>query len=161
MLKEVYESYNELGSRLREAVVLKKAGFFLTEDLLLIPVPNWEGWEQIGPHICESINHFAHWEFFFHPRDANFWIFLRITWPSVTQILLGFVYPDDRRLLDEIALYHRLSLVDLPLLEGRPHPLSKGIMVNNIPTDLLGVFGIVSSHGKKSIQQTNEVNLKS
>ncbi len=161
MLKECNESQKELDSRLREAVVLKEVGFFLAEDLLLVPVPEWEGWEQIGPHICESIDHFARWEFFFYPRDESFWIFLRITWPSVTQILLGFVYPEDRKLLEEIAFYRRLALVDLPLLEGRPHLLSKGIIVNNIPTDLLGVLGIGSVNGKNSIQQVNEVNLRS
>jgi hypothetical protein len=47
MLKEVYESYNELDSRLREAVVLKKAGFFLAEDLLLVPVPNGKGGNKL------------------------------------------------------------------------------------------------------------------
>jgi hypothetical protein len=104
--------------------------------MLFIPVPDWEGWKHIRPLIRESINHFARWEFFFHPKDESFWIFLRITWPSLAQVLLGFVYPDDRKLLEAIAFYRRLALGDLPLLEGKPHTLSKGIVVHIIPIDL-------------------------
>jgi hypothetical protein len=130
--------------------------------MLFIPVPEWEGWKHIKPVMHESIDHFARWEFFFRLMDERLWIFLRITWPSLTQILLGFVYPDDRKLLEEIAFYHRLALGDLPLLEGKPHPLSKGIIVHNIPVDLLKAFWVESTTGKSSIQQIiNRVELKS
>ena len=156
MSRQVNESPDKsddgLASRLQEAVVLKNTGFFLTEGLLFISVPEWEGWKYINHEKCEFVDHFARWESFFHPREGRFWIFLRITWPSVPQIILGFVYPDDLRLLEEIARHRRLGLLDLPVLEGQPHPLSKGIIVHDIPTDLLRAFGIGQVHGKNSIQ---------
>lgn len=62
MSKEVNEPQGELDSRLREAVILKKAGFFLTEGMLFIPVPEWEGWKHIRPVMRESIDHFARWK---------------------------------------------------------------------------------------------------
>jgi hypothetical protein len=79
------------------------------------------------------------------------WIFLRITWPSVTQILLGFVYPDDRKLLEEIVLHRRLALLDQPLSEGQLNPLSSGIIIHDIPTDVLEAFGTGLNHGKNTI----------
>jgi hypothetical protein len=155
MLRQVNESLDKsddgLASRLQEAVVLKNAGFFLTEGLLFISVPEWEGWKYISHEKYESLDHFARWEFFFYPKSEPLWIFLRITWPSVSQILLGFIYPDDRRLLEEIILHRRLALLDHPLIEGLPHPLSSGILIDDIPVDVPMVFGIGSKNGKKSI----------
>jgi hypothetical protein len=158
MLKELNESPSpnksdtELASRLHEAVALKNAGFFLTQGLLFIAVPEWEGWKYINHEKYESVDHFARWEAFFYPRGERFWIFLRITWPSLTQILLSFIYPDDRKLLEEIILHRRLALLDHPLLGGRPHPLSSGILVDDIPTDLPEVFGIGFRYGRNAIQ---------
>jgi len=155
MLRQVNESLDKsddgLASRLQEAVVLKNAGFFLTEGLLFISVPEWEGWKYISHEKYESLDHFARWEVFFYPRGERFWIFLRITWPSLTQILLSFIYPDDRKLLEEIILHRRLALLDRPLTEGLPHPLSSGILIDDIPVDVPMVFGIGSKNGKKSI----------
>jgi len=152
MLNEVRKPDSDLTSRLHEAVVLKNAGFFIVEGLLFIPVPEWEGWKYINHEKYESVDHFARWEFFFYPKSEPLWIFLRITWPSVTQILLGFVYPDDRKLLEEIVLHRRLALLDRPLIEGRPHPLPSGILVDDIPTDLPEVFGIGFGYGRNTIQ---------
>jgi len=156
MLRQVNEfpdkSDGGLASRLQEAVALKNTGFFLTEGLLFISVPEWEGWKYINYEKYESVDHFARWEVFFYPRGERFWIFLRITWPSVTQILLSFIYPDDRKLLEEIILHRRLALLDHPLLEGRPHPLSSGILVDDIPTDFPEVFGIGFRYGRNAIQ---------
>jgi hypothetical protein len=155
MLKEIKESPNKsddgLASRLQEAMTLKNTGFFLTEDLLFISVPEWEGWKYINHEKYESVDHFARWEVFFYPRGERFWIFLRITWPSLTQILLGFIYPDDRKLLKEIILHRRLALLDRPLTEGLLHPLSSGIIIHDIPVDVLMALGIDSKDGKKSI----------
>jgi hypothetical protein len=132
-------------------VALKNAGFFLTLGLLFIAVPEWEGWKYITHEKYESVDHFARWEVFFYPRGERFRIFLRITWPSVTQILLSFIYPDDRKLLEEIILHRRLALLDHPLTDGLPHPLSSGILIDDIPVDLPKVFGIGSENGEKSI----------
>jgi len=155
MLKQLNESSDKsndgLASRLQEAVVLKNTGFFLAEGLPFISVPEWEGWKYINHEKHESVDHFARWEVFFYPRGERFWIFLRITWPSVTQILLGFVYPDDRKILEEIVLHRRLALLDHPLLEDRPHPLSSGILIDDIPVDVPMIFGIGFEDGKKSI----------
>lgn len=124
MLRHVNESPdksgNGLASRLQGAVVPKNTGFFLTEDLLFISAPEWEGWKYINHEKYESVDHFARWEVFFYPRGERFWIFLRITWPSVTQNLLGFIYPDDRKLLEEIVLHRRLALLDRQLIKGLP-----------------------------------------
>ncbi len=153
MLKQVNGASNQLddvfASRLQDAVVPKHTGFFLTEELLFIPVPGWEGWKYISHEQYESLDHFARWEVFFYPRGERFWIFLRISWPSLTQILLGFIYPDDRKILEEIVSHRCLALLDHPLLEDRPHPLSRGILVEDIPTDIPKVF---FRYGKNSIQ---------
>lgn len=155
MLRQVNESPDKcddkLVSRLRDAVVPKNTGFFLIEGLLFICVPEWEGWKYFRSETSSSLDHFARWEVFFYPRGERFWIFLRITWPSVTQILLGFVYPDDRRLLKEIVLHRRLALLDRPLTKGLPHPLSSGILIHDIPVDVPMVFGIGFKDGNKSI----------
>jgi hypothetical protein len=155
MLRQVNEfpdkSDGGLASRLQEAVALKNTGFFLTEGLLFISVPEWEGWQYISHEKYESLDHFARWEVFFYPRSERFWIFLRITWPSFTQIVLSFVYPDDRKLLEEIFLHRRLALLDQPLLNGQLNPLSSGIIVDDIPTDVLKVFSIGFDHGKNTI----------
>jgi len=141
-----------LASRLQEAVALKNIGYFLAEGLLFIPVPEWEGWKYLRSETSESLDHFARWEVFFYPRDERFWIFLRITWPSITQILLGFIYPDDRKLLEEVALQKDLALLDQPLLNnGEPNPLSNGVIVHDIPIDVLEVFGIGFDHGKNTL----------
>lgn len=155
MLKETNESPNksdtELASRLHEAVALKNAGFFLTQGLLFIAVPEWKGWQYINHEKYGSMDHFARWECFFHPRDERLWVFLRITWPSLTQILLSFTYPDDRKLLEEIVSRRRLVLLDPPLLNGRLNPLSSGVIVDDIPVDVLEVFSIGFDHGKNTI----------
>ena len=156
MLRQVNESPDKsdqgLASRLQEAVVLKNTGFFIAEGLPFISVPEWEGWKHINHEKYESVDHFARWEVFFYPRGERFWIFLRITWPSFTQILLSFTYPDDPKLLEEIDLHRRLALLDHPLIEGRPHPLSSGILVEDIPTGLPEVFGIGFRYGRNAIQ---------
>lgn len=100
----------------KEGAVIKR------EDLLFIPVPGWEGWELILPEKGESMDHLARWEFYFYPKEERGWVFLRITWPSISEIVLGFIYPDDRRILEEIAVHRRLALTDQPLIEGQPHP---------------------------------------
>jgi len=155
MLRQVNGSLDEsvdgLASRLEDAVVPKNTGFYLTGELLYIPVPGWEGWKYISHEKDESVDHFARWEVFFYPRGERLWIFLRITWPSLTQILLGFIYPDDRKLLEEIVSHRRLALLDHPLLNGQLNPLSRGIIVDDIPTDVLEVFNIGVNHGKNTI----------
>jgi hypothetical protein len=156
MLRQVNESQGKsddgLASRLQEAVVLKNTEFFLAEGLPFVSVPEWDGWKYINHEKNESVDHFARWEVFLYPRGERFWIFLRITSPSLTQILLGFIYPDDRKLLEDIMLHRRLALLDHPLLEGRPHPQSTGILVDDIPTDLPEVFGIGLRYGRNAIQ---------
>ena len=137
---------------MRKAVFLKDSGFFSTEDLLFIPVPDWEGWELIQPEKMESMDHCARWEFYVYPKNERGWIFLRITWPSVTEIVLGFIYPEDRRILEKIALHRRLALIDCPLVEGWEHAFSRGVVVNNIPVDLLKVFGIDVDCGQNLMQ---------
>ena len=132
--------------------MLRITDFLLPGDLLFIAVPGWEGWESVQPEKRESMDHLARWEFYFYPKEERSWIFLRTTWPSVSQIVLGFIYPDDHRILEEIALHRRLALTDQPLIEGRPDPLSKGVLVNDIPVDLLKVFGIDFDHGQNLIQ---------
>ena len=156
MLRHVNESPDKcdesLASRLQDAMVAKNTGFFIVEGLLFISVPEWEGWKYINHEKYESVDHFARWEVFFYPRGERFWIFLRISWPSVAQILLGFIYPDDRKLLEEIVLHRHLALLDQPLLNGQLNPLSRGIIVDDIPTDVLEVFNIGVNHGKNTIQ---------
>ncbi len=151
MSKEVSESHGGLTSRLQEAAALRNIGYFLAEGLLFISVLEWEGWKYFRSETSSSLDHFARWEVFFYPRVERFWIFLRITWPSFTQIVLSFVYPDDRKLLEEIILHRRLALLDQPLLNGQLNPLSSGIIVDDIPTDVLKVFSIGFDHGKNTI----------
>jgi len=98
------------------------------------------------------MDHLARWEFYFYPKEERGWVFLRITWPSISEIVLGFIYPDDRRILEEIAVHRRLALTDQPLIEGQPHPFSKGVVVNDIPVDLLKVFEIDFDRGQNLIQ---------
>ena len=138
--------------RSQKTVLVKNSDFLLTENLLFIPVPGWEGWESIQPEKRESMDHLARWEFYFYPKEERGWIFLRITWPSVSQIVLGFIYPDDRRIIERIALQRRLALTDQPLIEGQPHASSKGVVVNDIPVDLLKVFGIDFDSRQNPIQ---------
>jgi len=142
MLKEDNESLSELASRLREAKVLKDTGYYLTENLLFIPVPQWEGWKRIESADEGTVDHFARWEVFFPPGEDYWWVFLRMTWPSIAQIVLGFLYPTEHGLLEKVLLHRRLALVDLPLLEGQLNPLSRGIIIHDIPVDLLRVIGI-------------------
>ncbi len=155
MLRQVNESWDKLddafASRLQDAVVPKNTGFYLTGELLYIPVPGWEGWKYISHEKYQSVDHVARWEVFFYPKGERFWIFLRITWPSLTQMLPSFIYPDDRKLLEEIVLHRRLALLDHPLTDDLPHPLSSGILIDDIPIDLPKVFGIGSENGEKSI----------
>ena len=151
MLNETRKSDDDLPSHLQEAAVLKNVGYFLAEGLLFISVPGWQGWKYLRSETSESLDHFARWEVFLYPRSERFWNFLRITWPSLTQILLGFIYPDDRKLLEEIVLHRRLALLDRPLLNDQLNPLSTGIIVDDIPTDVLEVFGIGFNHGKNTL----------
>jgi hypothetical protein len=58
----------------------------------------------------------------------------------------------NRRILEEIALHRQLALTDQPLIEGQPHPFSKGIVIKDIPVDLLKVFGIDFDPGQNLIQ---------
>ena len=141
MLKEGNESLGDLASRLQEALVLKDTGYYLAENLLFIPVPQWEGWKQIESADEGTIDHFARWEVFFSSEE-NWWVFLRITWPSMPQIVLGFLYQPEHGILQKILLHRRLALVDLPLVEGQLNPLSRGIIIDDIPGDLLRVIGI-------------------
>jgi len=136
----------------QEPMFIKHSGFFLTEDLLFIPVPEWEGWKCIDFEKGEPIDHFIRWEFYFHPRNGHGWIFLRVTWPSVSQIVLGFVYPDDRKILEMIASNRRLALMDHSLIGNLPHPLARGIIIDDIPVDLLRVFEIGFSYENNLIQ---------
>jgi len=135
------ESLGELASRLREAIVLRDAGYYLTENLLFIAVPQWEGWTRIESADEETVDHFARWEVFF-AAEEYWWVFLRITWPSIAQMVLGFLYPSDHALLEKILLHRRLALIDLPLLEGQLNPLSCGMIIQDIPRDPLGAIGI-------------------
>ena len=146
MLKNIKELQNESGkwgiSLIRKTVFLKDSNFFSPEDLLFIPVPGWEGWKCIDFEKGEPVDHFVRWEFYFHPRNGDVWIFIRIAWPSVSKIVLGFVYPDDRKILEVIALYRCLALVDHSLIGNLPHPLARGIIINDIPVDFPKIFGI-------------------
>jgi len=135
-----------------KAALFKDSDFLPTGDLLLIPVPEWEGWRLIQPEKRESMDHRTRWEFYFYPKEERGWIFLRITWSLVPEIVLGFIYPEDRRILEEIALKRRLALIDRPLVEGWPHAFSKGVVVNDIPIDLLKVFGIDVDRKQSLIQ---------
>lgn len=154
MQEEVHHLQNELASRLQSALILKKTGVFLAKGLLFISVPKWAGWKHMESEMEKTVDHFARWEFFFLP-DEGLWVFLRITWVSIPQILLAFFYPDDYELLEEIALHRRLALLDLPLLEGQPDPLSKGVLVHNIPVDLLRVLDIGSGYSKNVVHWTH------
>jgi|GEM_PF-6569753 len=98
------------------------------------------------------MDHLARWEFYLHPREQRGWIFLWITWPSVSQIVLGFVYPDDRKILEMIASHRRLALIDHSLIGNLQHPLARVIIINDIPVDLLNVFGIDFDSGQNLIQ---------
>jgi len=104
-----------------EPVFIEHSGFFLAEGLLFIPVPEWEGWKCIDLKKGEPIDHFARWKFYFPPRNKHAWFFLPITWPSVSHVVLGFVYPDDRRILEMIASRRRLALVDHSLIRNLSH----------------------------------------
>ena len=154
MPEEVHHLQDGLAFRLQEALFLKKTGCFLAKGLLFIPVPEWAGWKHLRSELENTVDHIARWEFFFLP-DEGVWVFLRITWVSISQILLAFFYPDDYELLAEIALHGRLALLDLPLLEGQPDPLSKGVLVHNIPVDLLRVLDIGSGYSKNVVQWTH------
>jgi hypothetical protein len=132
--------------------LFRNTGFLLKDDLLFIPVPGWEGWELIQPEKRESMDHMARWEFYFHPKEQRGWIFLRITWPSVSQIVLGFVYPDDRKLLEMIASHRRLALIDHSLIGNLHHPLARVFIINDIPVELLKVFDIGFCYEKTLIQ---------
>ncbi len=144
MVKSGNESSGELASRLPEAMVLKDTGYYLAESLLFIPLPQWEGWKKIEAAGKGTVDHFARWEIFF-PTEEYWWVFLRITWASTAQIVLGFLYPAEHGLLEKIVLHRRLALVDLPLLEGQLNPLSRGVLIHDIPTDLLRIIGIGDS----------------
>ena len=136
------ESLGELASRLREAIVLKDTGYYLVETLLFIPLPQWEGWKRTESADEETVDHFARWEVFFPPGEERWWVFLRVTWPSIAQIVLGFLYPNEQSLLEKILLSRCLALVDLPLIDGQLNPLSRGIIIHDIPTELLSAIGI-------------------
>jgi hypothetical protein len=136
----------------QEPVFIKHSGFFLAGGLLFIPVPEWEGWKCIDLRKGQPIDHFARWEFYFHPRNGHAWVFLRITWPSISQIVLGFIYADDRTLLEMIASYRRLALMDHSLIGNLPHPLARGIIIDDIPVELLKVFEIGFCYGNNLIQ---------
>ena len=131
---------------------MRKNAVIKREDLLFIPVPGWEGWELIQPEKRESMDHLARWEFYFHTKEQRGWIFLRITWPSVSQIVLGFVYPDDRKILETIASHRRLALMDHSLIGNLPHSSARVIIINDIPVDLLKVFDIGFCFEKNLIQ---------
>jgi hypothetical protein len=136
----------------QEPVFIKHSGFFLTEGLLFIPIPEWEGWKRIDFEKGESIDHFSRWEFYFHSKNGQAWVFLRITWPSISQIVLGFIYPDDRVILEMIASYRRLALMDHSLIGNLPNPLARGIIIDDIPVDLLKVFDIGFPYEKNLVQ---------
>jgi hypothetical protein len=136
----------------REPVFIKHSGFFLAQGLLFIPVPEWKGWKYIDFEKGEPMDHFARWEFYFHPRNGQDRVFSRITWPSVSQIVLGFGYPDDRKILEMIASHRRLALIDHSLIGNLQHPLARIIIINDIPVDLLKVFGIDFDSGQNLIQ---------
>ncbi len=148
MVNGANEPSGDLASRLGEAMFLKDSGYYLTENLLFIPVPQWEGWKRIELADEGTIDHFARWEVFF-PSEEYWWVFLRITWASIGQIVLGFLYPPEQGLLEKILLHRRLALVDLPLLEGQLNPLSRGIVIDDIPGYLLRVIGI--DHGQIAV----------
>jgi hypothetical protein len=131
---------------------MRKSAVIKREDLLFIPVPGWEGWESILPKKRESMDHLARWEFYFYPKEERGWVFLRITWPSVSQIVLGFVYPDDRKILETIASHRRLALIDHSLIGNLHHPLARVIIINDISVELLKVFDIGFCYEKNLIQ---------
>ena len=93
LLKKINDSMGIYNIPASTGCGFKERSFLLTKGLLFIPVPEWEGWKYFRSETSESLDHFARWEVFFYPRGEGFWIFLRITWPSVSQILLGFMYP--------------------------------------------------------------------
>jgi len=148
---KIHEVRKWLDDRLREAFLIRYSGFFLYDGVIFIPVPEWEGWRHVDLELREPSHHLARWEMFPHPGSECFWLFLRITWPSVPRILLGFLHPDDLRPLEAIASYRRLALMDRPLHDGAPHPFSSGIMVHDIPADVPGAFGIGPGDGATTI----------
>jgi hypothetical protein len=69
------------------------------------------------------------------------------------QIALGnFFYPqNDCRLFGMIASYRQLALMDHSLIGNLPHPSATAIVINDIPVDLLKVFGINFESGQNLI----------
>lgn len=134
------ELLEEFAALFNEAILVANAGYCFTENLLFIPAPQWKGWKNIFDEGI--VGHFARWEIFFPRGEEFWWVFLRITWPSVTQIVLGFTYPAENMLLEKILSQRRLVLIDLPLHGGQLNPLSRGIIVDDIPEDLPRMIGI-------------------
>jgi hypothetical protein len=135
-------SSETLSSCMEEALFLKETGYFVNENMVFIPVPEWPGWKIFEEIAEETIDHIARWEIYFPWGNEHWFVFLRITWPSLPQILLGFISPDEDKILEMILYYHRLVLLDSPLVAGNPSPLCKGIIINDIPTGTLKMAGL-------------------
>ena len=144
MLKCINGTSN-LASQIKEAIFLRDTDYLLTETMVFIPVPDWPGWKIFEEMDDGKVDYIARWEVYF-PSDRDCWlIFLRITWPAVAQILLGFISPAEDKILEQIFSHRQIMLLDFPLSEGRPNSLSKGILIHNIPTETLKMIGIGSN----------------
>ncbi len=66
------------------------------------------------------MDHLARWEFYFYPKEERGWIFLRITWPSVSQIVVHLrvksitgdydPYKEVKKKQNELALKYESTL---------------------------------------------------
>jgi hypothetical protein len=143
---------SELDACIKDPFSVAKTGAFYTGDLLCIPLPGWEGWRQTDYTRKRTFGHVARWEIYFTTGAEQFTIILRVTWPLLAEVLLEFLYPDDRLLVSLIVRHRCIALLDRELLDGEPDPRSYGIMVEEIPCDLPVWFGLDSSFPRDWLQ---------
>lgn len=122
-------------SCIRDAVRVAETGYCYTRGLLCVSVPDWQGWNQIDFTREQTFGHLARWEIYFVSGTKELTTILRLTWPSLTGLLLKFIYPDDRGIVSMITRGGRIALLDRPLRNGEPDPFSRGMMLEQIPSD--------------------------
>jgi len=143
---------SELDACIKDPVSVAKTGAFYTGDFLCIPLPRWEGWKQFDCTREQTFGHVARWEIYFTTGDEQFTIILRVTWPALAEVVLEFLYPDDRLLVSLIVRHRYIALLDRKLRDGEPDPCSHGIMVEEIPCDLPVWFDLDQPFPRCSIQ---------
>lgn len=152
MLRSQQAVADGLNSRVRSAVRVAEAGFSCASGLLCVAVPDWQGWKELDFTREQTFGHLARWEIYFTSGTEEFTAILRVTWPSLTEILLKFIYPDDRGLVSVIARQGCIALLDRQLRNGQPDPRSRGMMLEQIPSDLPDLFGLGQPLPRGSIQ---------